>query len=264
MADKSTEKEKELARFPTLPTTSACVSRLQFAQPTRRPKHLKRTIETAFGRATVDGKIGQGHIDVLEAIFYEAADKKIVEESGCLQILVDPYKVRVTAGGGTELGGDQLNNLIRDLRRVLIDLEISGSGTKIYGNLISEIEESKVVAKTRGGGFKKNDGNERKMWKVTIGRAYTKLVAEDYKLHYDPRPVAALNKGISQALARHVLTHSHTPRGGWLLDTLLSAVGVDCEASGVRNRRREIGEDAVGLKNLGIFVDAGRVKTGCV
>src|SRR5690554_1146804 len=89
-----------LSALEQLPTSTAHQARLQLYQPTRRPKWAERVIETPWGTATVRGKIGQVHADIVESICRHAEDHRIVAATGHLQVLVDPYKVRVSVGGG--------------------------------------------------------------------------------------------------------------------------------------------------------------------
>ncbi|SCN47138.1 hypothetical protein BAZMOX_385711_1 [methanotrophic endosymbiont of Bathymodiolus azoricus (Menez Gwen)] len=39
------------------------------------------------------------------------------------------------------------------------------------------------------------------------------LIREDLSLHYDPLPIARIDTGVGQAVARHILTHKHEPNG---------------------------------------------------
>lgn len=59
------------------------------------------------------------------------------------------------------------------------------------------------------------------------------LLEQDLFLYYEPTLIARLQYGISQAVARFVLTHKCDPAGGWHLDTLIKAVSGD-ECSGQR------------------------------
>jgi hypothetical protein len=57
-----------------------------------------------------------------------------------------------------------------------------------------------------------------------------------------------------------VLTHRESPQGGWLIDTLIQAVG----AGGVNNaelrkRRMELNASREQLAELGIVIEDGRV-----
>ena len=87
------------------PVSTVHQSRLQLAQPTRRPKMLTRNIETPWGQGVVVGKYGMGHVDFVEGIFHNA-DKKRRDEEGGIEIIVDPYRVRMTAGGEKKLVGN--------------------------------------------------------------------------------------------------------------------------------------------------------------
>jgi len=248
---------EQFGLFDDLPTSTAHQSRLQLFQPTRRPIATVRTIETIWGSAVVHGKIGQAHADVMEAIFKVAHDHQIKDDGG-MQILVDPYKVRITAGGGKALGGSQLDKVITELMQVVIELRIKATDTKIKGHILDRAVESKVKADTYA---RTSFGAEdRKMWCVEIPRTFVQLFYTDHGLYYDPQPIAALSTGIGQAIARHVATHSQQPRGGWSLDGLIKAVGAGETSIDMRNRRREVLKDQDGLSALGLVIEDGRVK----
>ncbi|TCS93561.1 hypothetical protein EDC36_1266 [Tepidimonas ignava] len=82
-------------------------------------------------------------------------------------------------------------------------------------------------------------------------------------------PITRLQHGISQAIARHVLTHKTEPSGGWTLDGLIKTVaGGDISEQGMRDRRREARADAEGLAAAGVLLEDDRVrrcspKPGC-
>lgn len=119
------------------------------------------------------------------------------------------------------------------------------------GGVIDLVEESIQVTS--------HNGEKRYLWRVTLSSAYATLIAGDLPLHYDPAPLAKIERGISQAIARHVMTHRNRPEGGWSLDKLIKAVGAGNTAVELRNRRREINQDAENLLLLGITVKDGRV-----
>lgn len=241
--------------FDDLPTTTVHQSRLQIFQPTRRPKHDVLVIETSWGTAKVHGRIGQGHADVLEAIFSRASDHQILDD-GRIQILVDPHQVRMAAGGD-KLSGDQLDKMIKELMAVVIDMRIKITGLRCMGHIIDQVVESKVTAPTRPGAI---GGTDRKMWRVDIPEGFMKLIQGDLHLHYDPAPIARLTNGVSQAIARHIATHKHEPSGGWTVDGLIEAVGAGKTPKQLRNRRGDLKEDVEGLKGLGITIEDGRIK----
>ena len=249
--------QHQFGLFDDLPTSTAHQSRLQLYQPTRRPTAMIRTIDTVWGTAMVHGKIGQAHADVMEAIFSVASDFQVKNDGG-MQILVDPYKVRVTAGGGTPMGGDQLDKLITELMQVVIEMRIKSTGTKIKGHILDRAIESKV--KADGGTAQKFGGEDRKLWCVEIPKEFVSIFYADHGLYYDPKPIAALGTGIAQAIARHVATHTQQPRGGWSLDGLIRIVGAGETSTNIRNRRREVMKDLPGLEALGLTIEDGRVK----
>lgn len=67
---------------------------------------------------------------------------------------------------------------------------------------------------------------------------------------------------ISQAVARHVLSHRTQPVGGWHIDTLIAAVtagAVQAGSTAIRDRRREVLRDAPALLESGLLIDGSRV-----
>jgi hypothetical protein len=295
---KATEQFELLEWFGRLPTTSAHQARLQFFQPTRKPAFQEeRKVETKWGTATIKGKLGQGHADVLEAIFSECQDYQKMDD-GTLQVLVDPHKIRVEAGGGKLLSGETLDNITDDLMSAIIkmyvpalqltlndldDLENGSSHcelTKIKSSIIVEIVESTVSVQSRPGalrgvaGAKKGDGErhwrkigegqreQRRLWCVTFARFYVRLLERDLKLRYKPREIAQLKFGVSQAIARHIKTHDVAPPGGWYVDELIKVVGgAHIKGKELRNQRAWLKRDAAGLQRLGISLVDGKILT---
>lgn len=233
-----------------VPTTTVHQSRLQVFQPTRRPKDIERKILTAWGEAKISGKIGQVHADIIEAMCKNAKDHRVTD-TGQIQLLVDPHVVRKSVGGGKRYSGDTLWKMIQELRRTSIELSAPAQGVRVMGGIIDMVEESIQVTS--------HNGEKRHLWRVTLNPAYAALLSGDLPLHYDPAPLAKINSGISQAIARHVMTHRDQPAGGWSLDKLIMAVGSGNTATELRNRRREVNQDAENLLRIGITVKDGRV-----
>lgn len=240
----------------SLPTSTAHQSRLQLSQPTRRPKDVTRNIETPWGSGVVVGKYGQGHVDFVEAIFRNTQRKRRSEDGG-IEIIVDPYKVRMTAGGGKQISWQQMQALKMDVMRVVIDLRGNAFNSPITGHIIDQITESKIKATSRPGAINNGD---RWLWYVKLGPAFVRFIDEDLRLYYDPTPIAALQTGIAQAIARHVATHKNQPPGGWKIDELIKAVGAGLTSKALWERRNEIKQDAEGLKVLGLTMKDGRLK----
>ena len=247
----------ELRKRADLPTATAHEHRLRIYQATRRPARIERKITTAWGTIRVKGKIGQAHADLMDAILY-CAKKKAETSDGRIKILVDPAEVRRRAD---ITSGDQLRRLVDDLLQVVIEV-YEPAELACVGHLVDHIDKAQ-----RGDGTyitRPNPlgGGERHMWRVEIGKALCLLLDKDIWRGYDPSPIARLRHGISQAVARHIMTHSQEPRGGWTLDGLIRAVaGDEIDGQDLRNRRREIQADAAGLAAAGIEVDGDRVRS---
>ena len=253
----SNNNNDETVKIDNLPTTTAHQSRLQIFQPTRKPTMQTRQITTQWGTAKIIGKIGQGHADVLEAIFRES-DRFRVLDDGSAQILVDPYKVRITACGGEyKLSKQRLDEIMIDLIQTVIDMSIPNKEFSIdMGSLITKAQNSVINAKTTKGRF---GVTNRKLWRIDIGEHFVRLIEKDIHLYYDPKPISKLKSGVSQAVARHLLTHHQPPNGGWIIDSIIKAVGAGETSKAMWERRNEIFEDEDGLRNLGFEIKEGRI-----
>ncbi len=95
---------------------------------------------------------------------------------------------------------------------------------------------------------------------MRLGVALVMLLEHDLSLYYDPAPIARLQHGISQAVARHVLSHKIEPTGGWYLDTVIVAVAGIVPSKAMRDARFRLREDADELKALGLILDGDRVR----
>ena len=238
-----------------LPTTTAAPARVRLFQPTQRPTPRSgEWIETSFGRCRVTGRLGQRHADVLEGILFCASRVQRLPD-GSLILLCDPARARRALGGS--YSGEQMWILLRELRAATVEIEIEARGLRAMGGLLDEVVEAATRARNPLGG-------DRPLWRVRIGRCGQALLEQDLHLTYDPRLVARLSCGVSQAVARHVLTHSCEPRGGWRLDTLIEAVCGPLPAQTLRDRRRELRRDVAGLAALGIQIEGDRVRRGGV
>ena len=237
----------------SIPTSTAHQARLQLYQPTRRPKLMERVIEGPWGTATVRGKIGQVHADIIEAICRHAEDHRILALTGHLQILVDPYKVRVSVGGGTAYSHDTLWKMLRELRETSIVLEVPAQKLKVLGGILDRVEESSATR------LNPLTRVARPLWRVTFDPAFALMMRNDLHLYYDPTPLAKIDSGVAQAIARHILTHRNAPTGGWHLDTLIQVVGAGQSSESIRNRRREVRNCKNQLAALGIVVQDDRI-----
>ena len=237
----------------SLPTATAHQARLQLYQPTRRPTWQERVIETPWGTATVRGKIGQVHADIIEAICRHAEDHRVIPATGHMQILVDPYRVRVTVGGGKPYSRDTLWRMLTELRETSVTLEVPSRKLKILGGILDRVEESQATRLNRV------TGGQRKLWRVTLDPAFAAMMRDDLQLFYDPAPLAKIETGVAQAIARHILTHREAPSGGWVIDNMIRAVGAGGDSVSMRHRRRELHASADSLKAVGIAIEDGRL-----
>lgn len=238
-----------------MPTTTSHESRLQIFQPTRRPQRMTREFTNAWGRVRITGRLGQAHCDVLQAIRY-CAQRHDETGDGRIKLLVDPAAVRRTA---RQMSGSTLRTIIDDLLGAVVQI-IEPTELACTGHLIDHIDEARRKDNTPVTRENPLTGGERAMWRVDVGLAGMRLLEADFGLYYNPAPIAGLQHGISQAVTRHVLTHTQQPSGGWKLDGLIEAVAGGCDSTALRHRRRELRTDAAALAEMGIAIDGDRVR----
>jgi hypothetical protein len=165
-------------------------------------------------------------------------------------LLVDPARVRRVLG--QHYSYSTLWRLLDEIMQAVV--QIDAPGVRGLGHLIDSVTESKKRARDP------LTGGERTLWVVRLGLAAQALDQHDLPLHYDPATVARLQHGISQAVARHVLTHKTEPRGGWTLDGLIAAVAGEIGEQAMAKARHRVRADAAGLAEIGIEIDGDRVR----
>ncbi len=240
------------------PTTTANQGRLRIFQSTRRPARVEEVFCTSWGKVRVKGKLGQQHADVSEALLFAGtAPKELVD--GRISLLVDPAAVRRIA---RQESSSTFRAVLDDLMQGLVEI-IEPRRLACLGHLIDHIDFRATGA---DGAFimaRNPLGGERHLWRVDLGKALCRLLEADHLLYRDPAPVAALRHGISQAVARHVLSHKAEPCGGWTLDGLIQMVAGPIGRQSLRDRRRELcgpRGDAEALRHAGVLIDADRVR----
>jgi len=232
------------------PTTTVIPARVRIFQPSQRPTARRgEWIETAWGRVRVSGRLGQRHADIYESIRYTALDSRDV--GGQTDLLIDPARVRRAIG--QQYSYSTLWRLLDEIMQATV--EIDAPELHAIGHLIDSVIESKKRVRDPLGG-------DRVLWVVRLGLAARALDERDLPLHYDPAPIARLQHGISQALARHVLTHKTEPQGGWTLDGLITVVAGEITEQAMRDARRRVRSDTAGLAEIGIEVEVDRVRRG--
>lgn len=236
-----------------VPTTTATSARVQLYQPTQRPRVLAgEWIETAWGRCRVTGRLGQRHADLIEAVLFHAEKKREIG-GGQVELLVDPARVRASMSDD-RYSLDQVWKLLGEARQA--NCEIETNNFKVLGGLIDHVLKTRTTRRNPLG------GGQRQLWTVRLGLPLCVLLENDIPRFYDPAPLARLTHGISQAVARHILSHQAQPRGGWILNGLIKAVAGDLRDQQMRDARRRVHADASGLEAVGVLVDkeGGRVR----
>ncbi len=231
-------------------TTTATPARVRLFQPSQRPVVVMREewIATAWGRVRVSGRLGQRHADAYEAIRWCAEESR--ERDGQRELLVDPAKVRRTLSAAG-YSHQQLWRLLDELMQAVV--EIDAASLRGMGHLIDSVKESKRARRDP------LTEEYRPLWVVRLGLAARVLDDHDVPVRYNPAPLARLCHGISQAIARHCLTHKFEPAGGWILDNLIETVAGGAREQ-IRDRRREVRADVEGLAQLGLVIDGDRVR----
>ncbi len=253
-----------------LPTTTRTQARVVLFQPSKRPTRRTGGWQTSADgkrRVRVTGRLGQRHADLLEAICFTALAKRDVEGGG-VDLIVDPYRVRCSMGAGRGKWGnyskEQTQVLLADLCGAVIEIktpELDERGFPIIGHLIDHWIPAECAVIDPRTTVDPLTGNQRSLWCVRLGVALVALLQADAPLWGDPRPIAALRLGVSQALVRHVRTHAFDPPGGWWLDTLLEAIGV-APGDDRRNARRGLRAEGSVAELLahGIVLEGDRVR----
>ncbi|WP_018716641.1 hypothetical protein [Arhodomonas aquaeolei] len=233
--------------------TTAYQSRIPIFAATRRPRRVAaEEVETPWGRATITGRLGQGHRDLLEAAMYIAAGAG-VDAEGRARITIDPYRLRRTMGAGTrDVSYRHILGLARDLRAAEVDLHIPARDIHVYGGVIDELVTAGDPIARRAG----TRGGDGMTWRITFSRAWSMLLAADIPIAYPSlRAVLRLRRGATQAVARWALTH-RCVRGEAIADVLRRLT----PSSSPARRRQQVAEvlaDADALADAGVTIDAG-------
>lgn len=237
-----------------VPTSTSAQARVMLYQASQRPVMREgEWNETSFGRCRVRGRLGQRHADIVEGILYCAERRRDVSDGG-IELLVDPARVRKTLSD-SRYSFAQIEKLLAELRSATITIEIPQLDFPIIGGLIDHVIPSPM---TRPDPL---TGGERHLWRVRLGVALVLMLQHDISLYYDPGPIARLQHGISQAVARHILSHKTEPSGGWYVDTVIVAVmGRAASSQDVRKARYRLKEDADELGALGLLLEGDRVR----
>lgn len=219
-------------------------------QATQRPEFRSGDwIQTPWGRCRVVGRLGQRHADLIEAVLFNAERQRLTQD-GAIELLVDPARVRKTMSED-RYSLMQIWKLFGEARAAVV--EILTPRMELLGGVIDHVQKTRMTRRNPLGG-------QRHLWTVRLGLPFSELLKRDWPIHYDPASIAAIPHGISQAVARHVLTHKKQPPGGWHLNRLIIAVTGELTSQALRDRRRELKKDIGQLRVAGIVLDGERVR----
>jgi hypothetical protein len=208
-----------------------------------------RAHENGHGKVTMSGPpLTQMHAAVMDALICTAR-KSRRESTGAISILVDPATVRRVAGGDYRMSIHDLRRYLDHMIATMVHVIIPSAGIDARGALVADVVEGR--------------GPGGRLWRVTFGATATALV-DALCVRYPVAQVNALGHGVTQALARYLLTQSpsHQPRGGWVLEHVLDTLGVPASGQARRDARRQIMGDVEELRALGIMISDGRCMLG--
>lgn len=234
--------------------TTAAQCRISVFQPTRKPVwRIGAEIETPYGFAIVDGRLGMRHRDLVECAKLTAVEQGI-DAVGRYCCIVDPNKLRsAMSQGRSRVCWQQMKDLAEDMRTCKVrDLEIfsrPGFGVVTAGILDSIVYQGVGQVDARAGAL---GGDRRELWKIAFSEAWTHLFQHDIQISYAGHllKIIALRHGVSQAVARFML--SHQPGASYNIKETLRIVGAGREET-TRHRIRELIADENKLAEMGIM-----------
>ncbi|MHB8191410.1 MAG: ABC transporter ATPase [Ferrimicrobium sp.] len=226
-------------------------ARLRLFQPTLYPKHVTETIKTTYGTVRVEGKLGSRHLMLMQQSRLHAINWVAIGNGG-VKILVDPYQLRKGLTGGEGVySQERLHALLDDIAKVLVMIDTP----KIRG--AGHIIDKWVAAKATA--INPITGETRSLMRIDLGEVGLAFLLNDTGLYFNPTSIARLRYGISQLVANWILGQKNVPKGGWILDNVIGAVSRSMDSESMRNRRRELREDAERLASLGVFIEGDRI-----
>lgn len=238
--------------------TTAAQCRISIFQPTRIPVHRIDEVETPYGRAVVQGRLGMRHKDFIECSKLTAVEQGI-DAAGRYCCITDPNVLRTAMSiGRSRICWQQMKDLAEELRTCKIqDLEIysrPGFGIITSGILDSVVYQGVGAIEARPG-TRRGSGpcSSRELWKIAFSEAWTQLFQHDIQISYGgclPQ-IVALRHGVSQAVARFML--SHQPGASYSIKQALEIVGA-ARPETLRHRVKELLSDEEALDQMGIKI----------
>lgn len=239
-------------------STDAC--RVLFFQPTRRPRWITVAASGPWGAATVTGRLGQQHRDVLDLAMDLREGWRRTSE-GDVVIIIDSARLRAELGWNS-WAYHQILDTLRDLRTAEISTALAGWPPDCTG-IVTRIAESLNTPPPRRAGSRARGVREWEppmdpslprggmMWEITISQGWLGLIRR-LQTRY-PRVVTNMRYGVSQAVTRLML--SHRPGTHYRIDTVLDVLRIEH-----RRRRRAIRHlvaDRDCMAAAGVLLDTG-------
>lgn len=240
-----------------LPTTAAAYARLKIGEPTKFPTFQARHVTSAWGEAIITGRIGTLHTIFIEAALCHCLDYR-EHSNGDLELLVDPAKLRQSLSkAGERCSVKTLNTIADDLLEVKIKSKLFNEDRLGDGKIITDID--RIGTGTQD--IKRHNGRLGKLWSIMVSRRYRDFLGNNIKLYYDPDKFSSLKSGVSHAVVRLIVTHKAEPNGGWIIDKILDAVGIDIKDSvALKHNRRYLKNDTDNLLKIGFVIEDGHIK----
>jgi len=233
--------------------TTESQNRLPMFEATLKPQYQKRVYEGKYGKLLVEGRLGQAHKNLLETILWKREAHSYIEIEGkeYLKVAYDREKIRKYLSQGSKYSYAKYKELLKDMIQTYIELETDK--VRIKGTLILEVKESLVKKPIKS----KSPiiPEETPLTVVIFGAVATALIDKELRFTYDPKPIAQLDSGISQAIVRFLKTHQSHPQAGYRLRELVANLIENVEGQKWWDIRRLLKKDTEQLEALGITID---------
>jgi hypothetical protein len=233
--------------------TTESQNRLPIFEPSLKPREGTRRFEGKYGKMLVEGRLGQAHKNLLEAIFWKKEIHSFIEINGKkhLKVLYDEMKIRKYLSQKSDYSYGRYRELLKDMIRTYIQLKTEK--LEIEGTLIMEIEKSEILKPTKSKSPLIPEQVPLKA--ITFGAVATALFEDELRFTYDPKPIMELKSGISQAVVRFLKTQKNHPPAGYHLKELIKNLVENAEGQKWKNIRRFLKEDTEQLESLGIIIN---------
>ena len=216
------------------PIAPAIISRVPLFQPTfkRLASDLGATTqETPWGTVTVEGRLGEIHRKVLDAIFADHLQSQRLDTGACA-FLTDPYRIEKTAN--IAANPKWLLGIFEDMRKAKVELWDKTTGLRHWAGILCEYHESPRARADMPGGALTGD---RPLYAVVVSAAWMRVFDSSLIMKYQ-RLLPTINQikdGATHAMALHILTHQ---AGSFVVDEVLAHIGAFRATTSDRHRRR--------------------------